>query len=50
MRYLFETFWRYSGDIGTLGQNNCKVFYVCQSDSLLTLLLKLDIYRDMTSS
>ena len=49
-RYISETFWRRSLDVGTLVPNNSEFFYVCQSVIWLTLLLKLDKYRDISSS
>ena len=50
MSYLSENFWRHSLDVGTLFPNNSEFLYVCQSVSWLTLLLKLDKYRDTSSS
>ena len=50
MRYLSKIFWRYSWDVLTLGPNIFNFLYVCQSVSWLTLLLKLDKYRDTSSS
>ena len=37
-------------DVGTLVSNNSEFLYVCQSVRWLTLLLKFDKYRDISSS
>ena len=48
MIYISEFVFRYSWDMGTL--INLNFLYVCQSVSWLTSLLKLDKYRDISSS
>ena len=50
IRYLSEIFWRHSWDVCTLVSNNSEFLYVCQSVCWLTLLLKFDKYRDISSS
>ena len=50
MKYLSETFWRYSWDVGTLVKIILNFIYVCQYVCLLTSLLKFDKYRDISSS
>ena len=50
MRYVSETFWRHSRDIGSPVPNNYDFLYLCQSVCWHTLLLKLDKYRDISSS
>ena len=47
MRYLFETFWRHSLDVGTLVPNNCEFLVclsVCQLANFLTEIRQIQGY------
>ena len=50
MIYFSEISWRHSRDFGTLVPEIPNFLYVCESVSWLTSLLKLDTYRDNSSS
>ena len=50
MIYLSESFWRHSCGVCTLVPNTYKFWYVCQSISWLTNLLKLGQYGDIPCS